>query len=296
MKVRLPLAETSSDVKDSKDGLYSKVENKIEVETKINHQGEVNKARAMPQVDKYNIIASKTVSGEVHIFDYFKHPPKPTDNQIKPEMRLTGHSKEGYGLNWSTRRVGYLLSGADDHKICLWDINSSASHLSPLKIVEEHKGVVEDVSWNKQDENLFASCGDDRKLMLHDLRQERPISIVEAHSQEVNSVDFNPFEAHLLLTASNDKTVSLWDIRNLAVKVHTFEQHRNDVVAARWNPSISTMYASFSADRRVNVWDLSKVGASQSVADQEDGPPELLVYSIIIFSSPMEVIQLRFQI
>lgn len=49
----------------------------------VNHPGEVNKARHMPQ--SHNIIATKTVSGEVHIYDYFKHPTKPTiANEIKP--------------------------------------------------------------------------------------------------------------------------------------------------------------------------------------------------------------------
>lgn len=39
-------------------------------------------------------------------------------------MRLTGHDDEGYGLCWSTIDEGKLLSGSDDSKICMWDINS----------------------------------------------------------------------------------------------------------------------------------------------------------------------------
>lgn len=47
------------------------------------HEGEVNRARYMPQ--KYNIIATKTVSGEVHIFDYTQHPAEPeNENVSKP--------------------------------------------------------------------------------------------------------------------------------------------------------------------------------------------------------------------
>ena len=65
----------------------------------INHQGEVNKARMMPQ--SYKIIATKTTSGEVHIFDYFKQGGKPSTDEVKPDLRLLGHSKEGYGLDWN---------------------------------------------------------------------------------------------------------------------------------------------------------------------------------------------------
>ena len=62
----------------------------MEIETKILHDGEVQRARYMPQ--KYNIIATKTVGGEIHIFDYTKHPTKPKDEHIRPNLRLKGHS------------------------------------------------------------------------------------------------------------------------------------------------------------------------------------------------------------
>jgi histone-binding protein RBBP4 len=278
LKARLPLPESStSDIKDKSEivNTYSKVENKIEIETRINHQGEVNKVRIMPQ--KYNIMATKTPSGEVHIFDYFKHPPKPTDSLVKPEMRLLGHNKEGYGLNWSCRKQGFLISGADDHRICIWDVNQNSSSINPCRTIDEHSGVVEDVCWSKQQENMFASCGDDRKLMLWDYRQEKPVFNIEAHSQEVNSVEFNHFNEFLLISGSNDKTIALWDLRNLSIKLHSFDHHRNDVVSARWNPKVETLFASYSSDRRVNIWDISKIGAQQSTTDAEDGPPELLV-------------------
>jgi histone-binding protein RBBP4 len=280
MKVRLPNPENfSSDVKENVSE-YSRVENKIEIETRITHQGEVNKARCMPQQDKFNIIATKTPSGEVHIFNYHRHPPKPSDTVPRPDMRLLGHTKEGYGLNWSQLKEGYLLSGSDDHKVCIWDTNVSASSLNPVKIFDEHKGVVEDVCWHKKHPDMFATCGDDRKLMLWDLKQDKPIHNIEAHSQEINSVEFNYFNEFSLITASNDKTIALWDIRNLSIKLHSFEHHRNDVLAARWNPNLESVFASYSSDRRVNVWDLNRLGKQQSLADAEDGPVELLVKNI----------------
>lgn len=114
VKVRLPLPDSSSDVKE--DNFFNnKNEFKLDIEVKINHSGEVNKARLMPQ--KYNIIASKTVSGEIHIFDFHKHSSRPNDNIVKPEIRLQGHTKEGFGLSWNVNKEGYLLSGSDDYKV-----------------------------------------------------------------------------------------------------------------------------------------------------------------------------------
>ncbi len=91
----------------------------------INHDGEVNRARHMPQ-DKF-IIATKTISADVYVFDYSKHPSKPNpDGLCRPNLVLTGHKTEGYGLAWSPYVPGHLLSGSDDAQICLWDIQSAA--------------------------------------------------------------------------------------------------------------------------------------------------------------------------
>ena len=57
------------------------------------------------------VIATKTPSSDVFVFDYTKHPSKPDPNgQCQPDLRLRGHQKEGYGLSWNPNLNGYLLS------------------------------------------------------------------------------------------------------------------------------------------------------------------------------------------
>lgn len=82
----------------------------------------------MPQ--KYNIIATKTTCGEVHIFDYHKHGVTPTNDEVKPDLRLLGHTKEGYGLAWNPKDPGLLISGSDDGLVCLWNV-SHPNQLNP---------------------------------------------------------------------------------------------------------------------------------------------------------------------
>lgn len=146
-QVRLPNEAANVEADDFK--LTEKQEgqstnnNSLNIETRILHDGEVNKAQFMPQ--KYNIIATKTNSGEVHIFDYTRHHAKPTTNDVKPELRLTGHTKLGFGLSWNERKEGYLLSGSDDNKICVWDINGAKefnSSLDPLLSINYHQKAV----------------------------------------------------------------------------------------------------------------------------------------------------------
>lgn len=59
----------------------------------INHTGEVNRARYMPQ--NPDLIATKTVMGEVYVFDRTKHPSQPTNDVCKPDITLRGQTKEG---------------------------------------------------------------------------------------------------------------------------------------------------------------------------------------------------------
>ena len=74
----------------------------LQVVQQINHEGEVNRARHSP-FNKF-LIATKTVSAEVYVFDYSKHPSKPsTDGKCNPDLRLQGELPEG------TRNIGRFL-------------------------------------------------------------------------------------------------------------------------------------------------------------------------------------------
>ncbi|KAJ7363702.1 retinoblastoma binding protein [Desmophyllum pertusum] len=262
-------------------GGFGSVSGKIEIEIKINHEGEVNRARYMPQ--NPCIIATKTPTADVLVFDYTKHPSKPDPNgECRPDIRLKGHTKEGYGLSWNPNLNGNLLSASDDYTVCLWDISNIAKEaktMEALRVFNGHTAVVEDVSWHLLHESLFGSVADDHKLMIWDTRttnSSKATHTVDAHTAEVNCLSFNPYSEFILATGSADKTVALWDLRNLRLKLHSFESHKDEIFQVQWSPHNETILASSGTDRRLHVWDLSKIGEEQSSEDAEDGPPELL--------------------
>lgn len=138
---------------------------------------------------------------------------------------------------------------------------------------------MEDVAWHQFQSSIFASVGDDRKLLIWDTREKdrkKPFQKIEAHKGEVNCVSFNPFSEFVLATGSADRTVALWDMRNLSLKVHSFENHADDILQVEWHPFNEAVLASASSDRRVSIWNLAKIGEEQDPEDAEDGPPELL--------------------
>ncbi|KAH9920217.1 histone acetyltransferase type B subunit 2 [Epithele typhae] len=254
---------------------------RVQVIQRINHDGEVNRARYMPQ--NPDLLATKAVSGEVLIFDRTKHSSEPERGGVcKPDIRLVGQTKEGYGLAWSPIKAGHVLGASEDLTICHWDINSYSkanNTIEPTTVFKGHTSVVGDVDWHATQEHVLASVGDDKMLMIWDTRDaSKPMHALQAHDREILAVSFTPNVdfPNLILTGSADHTILLRDIRKLETPIHVFEGHTDEVLHLSWSPHNTTIFASASSDRRVNVWDLSQIGAEQTPDDQEDGPPELL--------------------
>jgi len=284
-KVKLPTDSTNVDGRKYDEqrgeiGGFGAVAEKIEVTQKIVHDGEVNRARYM--LSNPSVIATKTVSGDVCVFDYTRHPSVPAANQTKaaPDLVCKGHTTEGYGLAWSPLKPGTLLSGADDALICMWDVDGTQRNASEVQATQTFKGHtanVEDVAFHPHNADFFGSVGDDKKLLIWDMRKPNtPAQNVDAHDDVVNALSFNPYCEFVLLTGSSDSSVALWDLRNMKKKLHSFESHAGDVMRVEWAPFCERVFASGGTDRRVHLWDVARIGAEQTPDDAEDGPPELL--------------------
>ena len=90
---------------------------KMTIEQKIDHPGEVNKARYQPQ--NANIIATMCNDGRVLIFDRTKHSSIP-QGQVKAQAELVGHTMEGFGFSWNPHEEGKLATGSEDKTVRLW--------------------------------------------------------------------------------------------------------------------------------------------------------------------------------
>ncbi|GMH42709.1 hypothetical protein BSKO_10628 [Bryopsis sp. KO-2023] len=291
VEATLPLQDSEFDSSYYDDerkevGGFGRAPGKIQTIQQISHDGEVNRARFMPQ--NSFLLATKTVHAEVYVFDYSKHPSKPLPGaKCKPDLRLQGHEAEGYGLAWSPFCDGQVISGSDDRKICLWDIKGNTHSENCLKassVYMKHDGVVEDVAWHMRHVYLFGSVGDDKMLCIWDTRKppgDGPVAMCRAHDAEVNCISFNPLNDWLLATGSTDRMVALHDIRQMSTRLHTLEGHTHDVFSVNWSPKDEAVLASCGADRRLLVWDLGRAGRprveeSEGMGVEDDAPPELM--------------------
>lgn len=92
-----------------------------------------------------------------------------------------------FGLAWNPAKAGHILGASEDMTVCLWDVNSytkARNTLEPTTVYKGHTSVVgvsgpinvfdagidlfvrQDVDWHPTKENVFASVGDDKLLLL----------------------------------------------------------------------------------------------------------------------------------
>lgn len=107
----------------------------LTIERRLKHEGEVNKARVMPQNN--SIIATASNHGTVYLYN------TKSDSDTYYE-KLVQHKENGYGLSWNTGHEGYLLTSSDDRTSALWDTNGSQS---PVAVYSDATDIVNDVCW-----------------------------------------------------------------------------------------------------------------------------------------------------
>jgi histone-binding protein RBBP4 len=263
----------------------------VEIETKIVHPGEINKARAAHGAQ--NLIATKSNSGMVYLFDTFKHPSTPKDSEFCPQFTLTGHATQGFALDWKHNKELQLISGDNDGIICLWDLekvyadyqskeistvmSEKDSKVNCTRKFENNGKAVNEVKFHRINSNYFACASEDSTISFWDLRATNdPFIKVMAHHTEVFSLDFSYHDEFLLLSGSADGLVKLWDMRKLVRPIHDFESHVDKVLRVEWNPNNESLFASSGEDKMLYIWDCSRIGDDVVSEDHPDGPPELL--------------------
>ncbi|KAG9245416.1 WD40-repeat-containing domain protein [Calycina marina] len=253
---------------------------KLTIEQKIDHPGEVNKARYQPQ--NPNIIATMCNDGRVLVFDRTKHSSTPK-GQVNPQAELVGHADEGFGLCWNPHEEGKLATGSSDKTVRLWDLKTIKANNNTVRasrIYKHHTAIVNDVQYHPFHKSLIGTVSDDLTLQILDVRKpenDKSTMTARGHTDAVNALAFNPASEFILATASSDTTVRLWDLRNLKESLHTLDNaHLEAVTSLAWHPFEEAILASGSYDRRLIFWDLARVGEEQLPDDQSDGAPELM--------------------
>jgi len=262
---------------------------KFQVQIRIPHDGDVNRARFNPYDEL--IIASRMANGQLGVFNYGRHTESPKTDECQPHLLGTAHTAEGFGLDWDPFSNGRLLTCAEDGTTRVWNVEEplktsieAGAHLASKYVTTSMAPVdtfatasVSDCQWSRFLANTFGTSSLEGPVLLWDIKQgtSKPAKSFNMTKPQ-NSIAFAPLSEFVFATGGEDEVVNLWDVRAEKAPFHVLKGHSGEVYSISWSPQDDKMLSSCGTDRRVNVWDLERIGASQSPEDAQDGDPELL--------------------
>ena len=240
----------------------------INIKRKLKHPGNVIK------VFYLNSKKAITASSDYNIYLYDLNQ-KNIEVSTKPNLILKSHNNYCTSISLNKGR-NTLISTSLDGKLYLWNITSSGSLgiLKPLNEISYHESCINDSDWNKNNEYLFCSCGDDKKMIFYDIRDSNKVISVKTQNQ-LKKIKYNYMNSNLLLTANDENKIDLWDLRNTKIKLHAFEYHKGEITSIKWSDINEKIFVSSSIDSNLVTWNLKYLEEFNSVVNGEDFPSEV---------------------
>jgi len=245
--------------------------------------GQINRTRAMPH--QPHIVAAFSASSPVNIYDLKNHLnalDKQTGYKLRdpqPVYTFKGHTQEGWGLVWSPRVQGRLISSDCASKIYMWHPTESDWNVDTPFV--GHSSSVEDLQWSPSQDDVFASSSVDKSVCFWDSRKGKQphATIPNAHSSDLHVISWNTTRAFLVLSGSDDGSVKVWDLRKLngdqTQPQFSFSWHKQPITSIEWNPNADSVFSSASEDDSVTIWDLS-LNPETTKIDDVEVPSQLL--------------------
>lgn len=239
--------------------------NKLKLLQKINHKGDVNKARYMPQ--KPNVMASANNQGDLVIYERTKHSSLLRINDMEySKVQIYLKSSENltncdiFAIDWNLQNEGIIASADTQGNINIYDIknlNMKNNFLNQINYTKNSSGI-NDLQWFSNHDSIFVSVDEEGFLKIHDIRANKIVEQFKAGESEVNSLDINPGLSTCIATGDSNGFIDIWDIRNKNNCVHRIEnQHTDSITQLKWNRKHHNILASSSTDTLVRLFDIS---------------------------------------
>ncbi|VBB28855.1 unnamed protein product [Acanthocheilonema viteae] len=197
-------------------------------------------------------------------------------NSLKIESSTSVDSKAPISASiWNPHSDGSTLALAYDTLVKGVDVRSLQEAFC-IKHVNSPR--VRNLDFNPNVQHIVATCGDDFRVVLWDMRKvDIPLKVLQDHSHWVWCVKFNPIHDQLLLSAGSDarlflnslESLSSESIHSLALvpddsyslpenvlgdeRLEKMEEHEESVYSCAWANNDPWIFASVSFDGRVIV-------------------------------------------
>eukprot|EP00986_Skeletonema_menzelii_P003041 scaffold893_cov154-Skeletonema_menzelii.AAC.14 len=299
---------SSSDEEDEEEELDPVLEN-----YSFSHSGGgINRIRVCPH--NSSVVGVWGENGEVSLYDIggaidlldrssLSSNARKNDGSlaIKKEVRkmrkdpffvYSGHSTEGYAIDWSRVTPGRLATADCDGNIHIWNAthpvtpndivakygnksqsspwSNSSFQVEPMYAAHgdnlDHPSV-EDLQWSPTEATVLASAECGGYVRIYDIRCPGKAMIsnkIHSGGADVNVISWNKLVGNLLATGGDDGSFSVFDLRNFQTAdasippkpLARFHSHRTPITSLEWHPTDESMIA-VSDDNGTYVYDLS---------------------------------------
>lgn len=239
---------------------------KLSVSQTINHLGDVNKLKYMPQ--NPDVIASSNNMGNFLVYNRTKHSTIKTlmgESDInEPQLRLVNQSHPSstdiFAFDWNRQKEGVTVAGSMDGIISLYDIRMGygtklGNDISATWDYLNDVGI-NDIEWVPTHDSVFLSADDKGGIRLHDSRSDE-VTLTYTTQCAVNSVAVNPGNSFCVASGLGDGQIELRDIRLPSEPLRCFTPHSDAITQLKWHPTFHGVLGSSSADRLVKLHDIS---------------------------------------
>lgn len=251
---------------------------RISVLQKINHLGDVNRARYMPQ--NPDVLASCNNIGDTVIYDRTKHANfknllvGDASSISKPQIRLHGANqaaKDIFALDWNSNKEGIIATGRVDGEINVFDLRKQLRSKEQQDIyadvVYENDGFgINDIKWMPQHDSMLIFADEKGAIQMHDTRIKESDRVIFAHKSSevgVNSISVNPVNSYFLASGDSNGRIEVWDIRKFGSPtcssiITILELHSSPITQLKWHNRYHNILASSSNDLLVKIFGLDR--------------------------------------
>lgn len=137
-------------------------------------------------------------------------------------------------------------------------VHSTISKKPFLTLKDGHHNWVKSVRWSKTNDSLLASCGDDGRICIWDIRtkfKQPPVGIIAPKRKVAfNCLDWHPVFGHHIASGGKDSSSVIWDIR-MRKAVQIYIEHSGSVNSVAFDSGGSLLLTG-SSDKTSKLFDV----------------------------------------
>ncbi|KAF7311091.1 Ribosome assembly protein rrb1 [Mycena chlorophos] len=193
-----------------------------------------------------------------------------------PVYTVNNHGRtEGFAMDWAIANSSLrLVTGDNDSKIFLTTSSPSGFNTAAQPFTS-HTSSVEDLQWSPSELTIFASCSADSTAAASiDSAHESDVNVISWNKSQEYLLLSGGDEGGL-------KIWDLRNIKNRGAAPVSFDWHKAPITSVEWHPTDNTAFAASGADNQVSLWDISvepdddEMGGTGPTPEQEV-PAQLL--------------------